>query len=72
MKLYRVEIINGQPLETFIANIATEKEGIAKLQELKEHMVNTGYNVKSSDIDHLIVEKTISNGTTVYKRFELE
>jgi hypothetical protein len=72
MQLYRIELINKQPLETFIANFKSEREAFAKMNELKDHMINTGYSVISEDLDHFIVTKTMTNGVTIEKRFELE
>lgn len=71
MKLYRIEKVKGEYKETFIASFKTEKDAFKYMSDLESHMVKFGYEVKSKDLDHLIVEKENSWGTT-YKRFELE
>jgi len=72
MKLYRYETINNEMLETYITSYSSEKEAFAKMREMEEHLVNSGYVVKSKDLDHLIVEKTLTTGVLMVKRFELE
>lgn len=71
MKLYRIEKVKNEFKETFIRSFKSEKEAFQYMSDLENHMVNFGYEVKSKDLDHLIVEKENSWGTT-YKRFELE
>lgn len=72
MKLYRYEKINNEIQETYIMSFTSEKDAFAKMKEMQDHLINTGYQVKSIDLDHLIVEKTLTTGAVVWKRFELE
>jgi hypothetical protein len=72
VKLYRYEKINNEIQETYIMSFTSERDAFDKMIEMQYHLVNTGYSVKSVDLDHLIVEKTLTTGATVWKRFELE
>ena len=72
MKLYRIESVDGMTYkEIYITSFTSEKSAFEYMTGLEEHMVNSGYQVKSKDLDHLIVEKN-AYGTTLYKRYELE
>lgn len=72
MRLYRYNVSIGKEVsETFIRSFKTEKEAFGYMADLESHMVKFGYEVKSKDLDHLIVEKDL-NGVTISKRFELE
>jgi len=72
MRLYRYEKINNEIKETYIMSFTSERDAFDKMIDMQYHLVKSGYAVKSVDLDHLIVEKTLTTGAVIWKRFELE
>ena len=72
MKLYSYEKINNEIQETYEMSFTSEKDAFAKMKELEEHFIATGYNIKAKDLSYVVAEKALSTGVIVWKKLELE
>jgi hypothetical protein len=73
MKLYVVERVNGEmSKEVCVMKFTNENEAYNKIAELSNHAFKSGYNVLLSKPEALVVYKTMSNGSHVWRRMVLK